>query len=141
MTCQGSNLAGNLVASATYVNFVCQRAMNFSTNPSASVVLGQTGFTGNGAGGNQSSLRAPKGVASGADGQYLYIVDTGNARVAGLALPASSGSSFTFTVANQTDFDTPRGGSISKTQTAIADAGKDLIYIYNGALTPTARRT
>jgi hypothetical protein len=45
----------------------------------ATIVLGQTDFTGNGSGSTTSTLNAPHGLAVGFSG--LYVTDTGNDRV------------------------------------------------------------
>jgi sugar lactone lactonase YvrE len=65
-------------------------ARAFSNGQCASVVLGQTDFSGNKAGLSQTTLNAPAGVAVGASGD-VWVSDTGNGRVLRFNSPLFNG--------------------------------------------------
>jgi sugar lactone lactonase YvrE len=90
---------------------IYNNAAALADGAAANTVLGQSGFTSNGAGTTQTALNFPQGLVADGNGN-LYVADTGNNRVLiyGSALSLSNGAAAS-TVIGQSNFTSRLNGS------------------------------
>jgi sugar lactone lactonase YvrE len=102
------NGAGDLFVSDRANNRVLEYAPPFANGEPATVVLGQSGFTGSVAGLTAKNLSFPQGLAVASDGS-LWVADARNERVLEFPVPLSTGEASTL-VLGQTNFTTTGEG-------------------------------
>jgi hypothetical protein len=124
--------SGNLYVADDCNNRVVRYSPPFASNMNATLVLGQSSFTANGAATTQVGLRSPKAVAVDGAGN-VYVAEYNNNRVTRFAPPLSSGMDASG-VFGQPDYDsaTPNNGGIgagtlnSPVDLAVSAAGNAL---------------
>jgi sugar lactone lactonase YvrE len=125
---------GNLWVSDTMNNRVLEYTTPFSTNESASIVIGQQNFTGDNEGTTASYLFKPDGLAFDSHGN-LWVSDYENDRVLEFTPPFSTGESASIVIGQQ-DFTSSVAGvtaSNFEEQTALAfDSHGNLWVADNG---------
>jgi sugar lactone lactonase YvrE len=82
--------SGNLWVADQNNNRVLEYKAPFSTHEAASLVIGQSGFTGSAAATSSTGLSGPTGLAFDSSGN-LWVVDNGNSRVLEYSTPFSTG--------------------------------------------------
>jgi len=93
---------GNLWVADQGANRILEYKAPLSTDEAASIVLGQSGFTGLGSAASSTGLSAPSGLAFDSSGD-LWVADAANNRVLEYTAPFSTGEAASLVI-GQTDF-------------------------------------
>ena len=134
--------SGNLWVADQNNNRVLEYKAPFSTHEAASLIIGQSSFTGSASATSSTGLSGPTGLAFDSGGN-LWVVDMGNSRVLEYATPFSTGeaaasvigqSSFTssdFADTNSTGLSYPTGLAFDSAGNLwVADQGNDRVLEY-----------